>query len=199
MAYVRLPLVCRDFILGTETVNQAIDNLSAARALFVVRHGLEGLHVSTRPGLYDADGHHDDALIPRLVGHHLHEDAIAGQGNRPEGVVWTGEDITSWLVGPPPKMVTSWRRVAAGIYLMRMRSAKPFVDWLECTAEDWFGGVGEEANFIIGHVRPDIIPSENDPNAAYGCLGLFYAYRWVDTTTGFQLRDTNFSVAYFST
>lgn len=196
MGYQRLHMVCRDFILGKETVNQAIENLDVCRNVLAASHGFAGTHLSSLPGTFDADGHHDDGRLPKMAVQHWFDDNPLGRGARPSGITfWEGgEGILSWVTGAPTGFITQWQRINTGVYVMTMRGTRETVDWLECTAED---PSADEPRIVMGRIRPSVYPTEDDPFVALGYFGMFYAYRWAGSS-GWEAVDLDFSVAYFS-
>lgn len=194
MAYSRLPLVCRDFILGKESVNQAIDNLAWIRDTFAVNHGLSSFHHSDLPGALDTNGHHDDDRLSRIVGVHYFSDSFIDGRPRPAGSVYADQGISSWLQGAPSGFITRWKRITVGTYEMALVCSKPSLSWVECCAED---ASADSPRLVIGRVRPSALPRAADPYLHVGYWGAFYCYEHVGSS-GWRLRDMDFSVAYFN-
>ena len=65
MSYTKLPTTVQDNAIGFQSVNQAINNNSALKDQFELRHLLQGGTYSG--GAFFREGRHNDALIARTV------------------------------------------------------------------------------------------------------------------------------------
>lgn len=184
MSYARLPLWCRDYIVGVETINQAIDNLNAIRDLLATQHGMGDLNPnrSALPGTTTGEGGHDDPVFARAVGIHIFR---------------REDDNKSSLAFGSSDVVAGWERTARGVYILHLRNLPgEYLSWAEATPVPALGlGGPPMCRFVQCDVRATMFGSSARKNATMGQHVCCQAYVTLEGDS--WLHDYEFNVLLF--